>query len=110
MEVMFLDGTDFNGILNIPECMQKPVMVMVMSDTCGHCVRAKPTFEDFARMYQHQCVCCKVDVDDERGQVFLRKIGYNLQGVPDFLKFVKGKRVYQSVKGRTIDDFINFMK
>ncbi len=107
---MFLDQSDFDGFqLTVPGCLQKTVVIMVMSENCGHCVRAKPAFEDFARLYSNECICCKVDVDDPRGQGFLQKIGYRLQGVPDFLKFVKGKRVYQDVSGRTVDHFIQFI-
>lgn len=108
-DVMFLDGDDYNGVsLTFQEAQKKPVIVLVMSDTCGHCVRVKPVFREFAQLYRDRVLCFKVDVDDERGREFLKKIGYNLHAVPDFLKFVKGKRILSNIKGRTIKDMIEF--
>ena len=103
------DVTD-DGTLTISGCDSKPVVVFVTSDYCGYCRQVKPTFEEFCRLYSNYCICVKADVNEERGRAFLRKIGYTVSGVPDFLKFVNCKRVNQRIAGRNLNNFVDFIR
>lgn len=110
MTIMYLDENDFNqDMLTFPEAQYKTVIMFVMSDNCIYCKQVKPVFEQFAKT-NPTVFCAYVDVNDPRGQILLKKMQYRIQGVPDFLKFVKGKRVKQQIRGRTLNDFIAFSK
>jgi thiol-disulfide isomerase/thioredoxin len=111
MPVVYLDGGDFdinNSSLNIADAIDKPVIVFIMSESCMHCRNAKPAYQEFARKYDGKVVAAVVDVNDHRGREFLTKLGYQVTGVPDYLKFVHGRWVREKPTGRNLNALAQF--
>jgi thiol-disulfide isomerase/thioredoxin len=110
--MMFLEGSDHNGyILTVPGNETKDSIVFVHSDYCGHCRNAKPIFTDFCRMYGDYYNCFMVDVDDERGQMFLLKNKLDVRSVPKFLRYRKGMLdTHAELFDRSVDGMLMFMK
>lgn len=111
MPVVYLDGSDFDintSALNIGDALEKPVIVFVHSDSCMHCIKAKPAYQEFATVYENRVIAAAVDVNDERGKEFLTKMGYTMTGVPDYLKFVQGRLVQEKPLGRNLNSLVQF--
>jgi len=111
MPVVYLDGSDFDigtSSLTITEAMEKPVVVFVHSESCIHCANAKPEYQKFAQQYEGSVIVAAVDINDARGKEFLTKMGYTISGVPDYLKFVRGKWVDEKPQGRNLNSLIQF--
>lgn len=111
MPIVYLDGSDYdinNSSLNIVDAMEKPVIVFIMSEGCIHCRNAKPAYQEFAAKYEGKVIAAVVDVNDHRGKEFLTKLGYKLEGVPDFLKFVNGRFVQEKIRGRNVASLVQF--
>lgn len=107
---MYIDDKDTDGQnLLIPGCSEKIVIIMIYSDYCGYCTQAMPAFNEFADKYRQYVIALKCDVNDPRGKAFLEKIRYNPTAVPDFLKFRNCQRVEEKLRGRSLQDFVNFI-
>lgn len=109
---MYLDGGDHNGyVLTVPDGTRKHSLVFVFSEYCGYCRAAKPAFDEFCKMYGDDYNCFMVDVNDERGQLFLYKNKIEVNSVPKFLKYHYGilQPEKQLVK-RTVDGMLEMMR
>ena len=111
MSFLYVDGSDYDGYaLTTPYSRQRNAIVFVHSMNCGHCVAAKPIFEQFCKMYEGKYDCFWCDIDDTRGREFLRKLQYDVRGVPTFLKFRAGifdrtAELYE----RSVDGMLRFV-
>lgn len=104
---MYLEGSDHNGVvLTVPG--NKDALVFVHTESCPYCVRAKPVFEEFCKLYP-EIDCFMVDVDDVRGKAFLEKQRLMISSVPTFLRYSGGYLVPGDLKDRTVEGMHYYM-
>jgi len=109
---MYLDGGDHNGyMLTVPGSDRKHSLVFVFSEYCGYCRAVKPVFEEFCQLYKDQYNCYMVDVNDERGRLFLLKNRMEVNAVPKFLKYQYGiLQPNVDLIERTVEGMVAFMR
>lgn len=85
--VIYLEVQDIspNGSVMLPKHMAgKPSIVMVHTNGCPHCVRAKPMFSEFGKRTRSALA---VQLDSETGlSEWFSKTDPNARGVPTFFK------------------------
>ena len=92
-----------------------PVVIMVQSSHCGHCISAKPAFQSFARANKGKVFCATIQVDGEReseiqlGQI-LKNLKPSFRGFPDYLLYKNGKRAIREPAGRGVKDLQDFSR
>lgn len=109
-----LEYQDFNDDgLFIHELNKKlPVLCMVRRSKCPACISAKPAFEEFAQLKLLPCVAIELDGKKEserRISKIIHKIHPEIEGVPSFILFIKGKAILH-YGGRRVDDLRNFVQ
>lgn len=103
--IVYLEKTDVNdGSLKsyvVSSDSKKPIpaIVMIQSNSCGHCQDAKPTYQKLANNYENSVRCCTVSLDNEGKSLnnFIKKCYPDMPGVPSFLGFDSSgnfKKVY----------------
>ncbi len=84
---------------------ETPTLVDFYADWCGPCKMMAPVIDQVARELAGQVKVLKVDVDRNQKAA----TAYNIQGVPTFILFKKGKIVWQQaggVAGHTLKSII----
>lgn len=110
--VAYLEDEDFSGNrLNI----NQPAIIMILSNTCGHCKNTLPIYQQVANQLKGGDVLpCAIQIDgnpsEKRLFSRLQQIVPNLQGVPTFVKFQNGG-LYKVHQGpRTVGALIEFAR
>ena len=117
-KIGYLENSDFdnNGKLFNEILLGKkiPIVVMVQTSSCGHCVISKPAFQEYAnKTNTNQVFCTTIHADGERQSE--RDLGERIKNViPDFVGFphyalyMNGVLVNKEIKGRSIEDLGEF--
>jgi thiol-disulfide isomerase/thioredoxin len=74
----------------------KPGMLLIYANWCGHCVRFKPTFNELCRKLGDEFPCSSIDIDtidDALTQAL------DFQGVPTLKFFDQYGRIIKDYKG-----------
>ena len=82
-----------------------PTLVDFYADWCGPCKMMAPVIDQVASELSGKVKVLKVDVDRNQRAA----MAYNIQGVPTFILFKKGKIVWQQaggVAGHTLKNII----
>jgi thiol-disulfide isomerase/thioredoxin len=108
-DIMYLDDSDLNETF-LKVDPQKNAIIMIKSDQCGYCIQTVPVFKRFCEIYSKQYTCAFIDVNDPRGIAFLKKLKYNVSGVPDFIRFKNGLYQPGRLRFRTVEGFLEFVK
>ena len=116
--VGYLEDVDFdrNGnLINSDIPKDKPVVVMIFASWCGYCRQTKPAFQEFANKMKGKVFCAAIQSDGERPSEKrlsdkLKTIKPDFRGFPDFILFKNGKQINKELKGRSVQDFIEFSK
>ena len=92
-----------------------PVIVMVKSDNCGHCVTAFPEFEKLAKDFPDQLAARCIRREDKDGdellQLVIQKWYTEFRGFPTYLGFdSKGNYVKHHDGGRDSKSLLEFAK
>jgi len=92
----------------------KPVVVMALGTFCGYCNKAKPAFEEFARL-PNNVVAGAIQIDgdepDKKSAAFLKKWHPGYRGVPTYLGFDgNGKFSKVHTGGRDLGSISTFSK
>jgi thiol-disulfide isomerase/thioredoxin len=113
--IAYLENQDFdsqgNLIANVPKNV--PVVIMIQAGWCPHCVSSKPAFQEFANKYQGKVFCATIQSDGVRESE--KKLGKRVKdikpsfrGFPDYVLYIGGKRVDKEVKGRDVQNLVEF--
>lgn len=119
--IVYLEDSDFdeNGKLINPSIPKdKPVIIMIYSSQCGHCIAAHPAFQQFADKYS----------GGESGKVFvaaiqadgkypeetalskrLKVIDPAFRGFPDYVKYLGGKMIDNNPPGRSVQELASWI-
>jgi thiol-disulfide isomerase/thioredoxin len=103
----FSDSGDLIGQLG-----GKPVFVMIQGNYCGGCTSAKP---DFQRLGNDGVVTCMtIQVDGEKQSEkdlssILNNIYPNLETIPSYILYVKGKRIPYKGNDRSVTALKQFV-
>ena len=111
----FLENDDFtsDGMFKYNQ-NGKPMVLMVAGGFCGHCKRAAPMFDSFAKKNKGKVFCSVVVLDGDKSEQELGKrlssIVPKLSGVPAFLLFLNGyfRKMYhgpRTIKG--LEEFVS---
>ena len=116
--IAYLENDDFDSdgkliAQDIPA--NKPVFIMIQSTMCGHCVSAKPAFQEFADKHAADIFCATIHVDGKRAserdlKSKLQKINPKILGYPDFSVFKNGKLVANYSGKRDAQSFFEFVQ
>jgi thiol-disulfide isomerase/thioredoxin len=115
-KVAYLEIDDFNknGTLKPYVNQGFPVVVMVQAGYCGYCTKAKPDFQQFAKMKLPVVAACIVsDGSDSEKQAasIVKQLDPSYQGVPHYMGFDKnGKFIKPHNGNRKTYDLIEFAK
>lgn len=95
--VAYLLRSDFTSDGNLVASLaRKPVFVMIQTNGCGHCVRAKPAFQQLAN--EGAVTAMTIDGGSSNPaekplKDMLDVIYPNFRGFPSYMMFVNGKRI-----------------
>jgi thiol-disulfide isomerase/thioredoxin len=113
--VAYLVDKDYDGNgnlnnVNIPD--NKPIVVMIQADFCGHCTHAKPAFQEFANNNK-DVFCATIQGDgDELGEKELSKklssFLPDFRGFPEYAGYKNKKFVKMHAGGRSVQDLREF--
>lgn len=113
--VAYLEDQDFDSQSNLVASIPKnvPTVIMIQASWCPHCTNAKPAFQEFANKYKGKVFCATIQADGERASEKmlgkrLNKIKPEFRGFPDYVLYIDGKRVDKNIKGRSIQNLIEF--
>ena len=70
---------------------EKPVLVDFFAEWCGPCKMMAPVLQDFSKEMGDKVRVIKVDVDKNQNAA----MAYQIQGVPTFILFQKGKILWR---------------
>ena len=70
---------------------EKPVLVDFFAEWCGPCKMMAPVLQDFSKEMGDKVRVIKVDVDKNQNAA----LAYQIQGVPTFILFQKGKILWR---------------
>ena len=114
--IAYLQDFDFNakGDLvnpNIPK--DKPVIIMIQANFCGHCTVAKPAFSQFASKNNGRVFCATIQGDGQvEGESELGKrlevIHPGFRGFPGYVKYQNCMRSSVHNGGREVADLERF--
>lgn len=97
---MRLKSHDFypNGRIKNPHVIvnNKPGMLLVKAEWCGHCKRFMPTFERLNRRLGNNFPCVYIDESDMTGEL-AREL--NVRGFPTIMFFDKYGRIIEHYNG-----------
>jgi thiol-disulfide isomerase/thioredoxin len=114
--IAYLQDSDFDAsgsIINSAIPNDKPVVIMIQANFCGHCTNAKPDFQQYAEHIGDKVFCATIQGDgDQPGEAELGKrlsvIKPGFRGYPDYVKYKNGKRVDGDISGRKLEHLIKF--
>jgi thiol-disulfide isomerase/thioredoxin len=108
------DDFDANGNLinpNIPKNI--PTLIMIQANFCGHCVTAKPAYQELANEMDGKVFFATIQGDGtEPGEKelgdMLNTIDKSFRGFPTYIAYHNGKRTVHK-GGRSVDDLKKFI-
>lgn len=105
--IIYLESTDFDEKGNLKKKLNLPAIVMIQANYCGHCVHAKPAFQEFANKSDGKVLCFAIeaDVDGKSWSNLLTLIKPSFRGFPDYL-YVGNKS--KQISGRSVEDLRMF--
>lgn len=121
--IAYLQATDFddNGNVvnpNIPK--DKPMIIMIQSSWCGHCMHAKPAYQNFANNNKNTVFCATIAADgseegeEELAQKFSKGMkGIVVRGFPTYVGVKKNGEMLENNIGRdekSLQQFVNLLK
>ena len=107
---------DANGDLCNPQIPKdKPVLLMIQADFCGHCTKAKPAYQEFANKNSGKVFVATIQGDgDQKGEKELgkriEKIDSSFQGFPHYMLYDKNRKRFTHNGGRdvaSLEEFVN---
>ena len=102
-DIYFLQDTGFDSFMKD----QEEMLVMFYSNSCGHCSRAKPLYEEAAKLLtENRPVITLAAVDMANGNELGKR--YNINSFPQFYYFSNGQMRYQYHGARTTEKIIEF--
>lgn len=113
--VIYLESKDFTASGNLKHVFDnKPCVIMVQANYCGHCTTAKPQFQKFAEKNKN-VVCLTIQGDGDEPDVkklvtLITKIKPSFKGYPDYFLYKAGKFVEKEIEGRTEESLEEFIK
>lgn len=92
----------------------KPVIIMIQANFCGHCTKAKPEFQKFAEKNKGKVFAATIQGDGkEKGEPELSKRLSNIfpdfRGFPEYVKYNNGKFEGTHDGGRSVEDLEKFI-
>lgn len=114
--IAYLERSDFTSDGNLSKTLTggNPVLVMVQSNKCGHCIRAKPEFQALADSGEVLCATISTDGDKptERAIMpFMSTIYPDFQGVPTYILFLDdGSRIPYMSGDRSANSLLKFVQ
>ena len=114
--VAYLVNDDFDAdgnIVNNQVPKDKPVLVMLQANFCGHCTTAKPAFQELANKHHDTIFFATIQADGkEPGEAELGKrlssIVPGFRGFPEYVLFKNGKLVKKHEGARTVEALKTF--
>jgi thiol-disulfide isomerase/thioredoxin len=116
--VAYLQASDFDkkgNIINPEIPINKPIVVMMHTVRCPHCINAMPEYQNFANMVGDNVFVCAIQADGtmkgekELGAIW-KSVNPEFRGFPDFGLFKNGKFVSSDLKSRNTTGLIEFSK
>ena len=114
--IYYLQRNDFddNGNLinqNIPKDI--PTIIMIQANFCGHCVTAKPAYQELANKMNGKVFFATIQGDGtEPGEKelndILNKIDLKFKTFPTYIAYYKGNRKVHN-GGRSVNDLEKFI-
>lgn len=108
--VAYLEDEDIdnNGNISNEEIPSNvPMVVMVQTSWCPHCVSSKPAFQEFANRNDGKVFCATIQADGVRDSE--KRLGKraktlyaNFRGFPHYVLYKNGKVVPKEIKGRDV--------
>jgi thiol-disulfide isomerase/thioredoxin len=108
-----LEDDDFDSSGKpIGELLQKatgrPIFIMAQMSGCGHCVTAKPAFQNFCNKYKNKIFVATIHADGERTSEknLAKRIGKfdkSFQGYPHYMLYINGQLVSGEPQGRSVE-------
>ena len=114
--IAYLQDSDFDSkgnLVNPDIPKNKPVVIMIQASFCGHCVTAKPAFQEFANKNSGKVFCATIQGDGkEKGEDELAKrldvICPDFKGFPSYVGYKHGKFVAVNNEGRDVNSLEKF--
>ena len=123
--VIYLESSDFDDDGNIiynNDLLQsnKPVMILLQSNSCGHCNISKPEYQKLAEYNKGKITCATIQFDAITNPKFkslnlnftpekVENIYHKLRGFPSYVLYV-GKTKYIYDGNRDFDSLNSFIK
>jgi len=115
--VAYLVDDDFDSKGNLTNTeipKNKPALIMVQSNFCGHCTKAKPAYQQFAEKNKDKVFCATVQGDGtEPGEKELssrlKSLIPGFRGFPEYVLFVNGKMSKKHDGGRDVESLEKFV-
>jgi len=117
--IAYLQVTDFDqsGNLINPEIPKDiPVVVAIMANFCGHCTMAKPAFQKFADQNKDIVFAATIQGDADNSMPGEQELKSKLnifypdfKGYPHYVLYKGGKRVPKQIKGRGVEELVEFI-
>lgn len=115
--VAYLQDFDFDSsgnLINQSIPKNKPVIIMIQAEFCGHCTTAKPAFQDFANKNKDRVFCATIQGDGkQKGERELskniNKIHPNFRGYPSYVVYKNNKFFKIHEGGRDLDSLTELL-
>lgn len=96
---------------DIPRDM--PVVIFINAAFCGYCRQAHPAFQEFADKMKGKVFCLSLQADGSKDSEKalgkrIRNIIPGFAGFPHYCLYYNGKLVDKEIKGRGVEDLIEF--
>ena len=106
---------DAKGDLCNPQIPKdKPVLLMIQADFCGHCTKAKPAYQEFAEKNSGKVFVATIQADgDQKGEKELgqriEKIDSSFQGFPHYMLYDRNRKRFTHNGGRDVASLQKFV-
>lgn len=111
-KVYYLENSDFDSQGALVHDTHKPVLVMVYSDSCPHCIHSKPEVNKFAAANPDAVVAVVATQGSCADKALLARLGSfipGISGIPTFALFRNGRFVKKTEGFHTAEELKQFV-